>query len=291
MADRDPQPRPRRAPFRSLVIWKPLVAVVVGTVLGASVGLAQDTGPQGGTGAGGDEEQGGSKGPVDVTSPGGKITLPRGSTTVTQADAFLLIELGLLEEVILGEIRDNLARLRRQRQDWDREWEDSRRREMEARQPDPSAPDPCLKYTETDPQSDPRFKAASALDGLADRLDEVGDRNGCRAYRAAAEQLRRTEDPPPPPPITSLWIHGRPPGGGPNPGAELVFDVARVATFQEAGVALLSNTWTAPPEWSGAVYAEPDQPRKAAPAPSLDPADWPIGAAPLLSVPLEAPPR
>jgi hypothetical protein len=155
----------------------------------------------------------------------------------------------------------------------------------------------CLTHTtQSEIEVNEFLRVRSAIRNQADALLHSNDPNLMRVSRnlsALAEQIQPPEagatSPPPPPDPLSFWIHARPPGGAPNPGPGLVFHVASVPAFGALGVDSLSNTFSSSSGWPGSVYAERDQPRTVAPAPSLDPDDWPATGAPALSLTLEEP--
>lgn len=177
----------------------------------------------------------------------------------------------------------------------------AKRSEPTGSEPKPTSksesPESCLTHTtQSEIEVDEFLKIRAAIRKQADALLHSNDPTLMKAGRELsimAEQVQPPEagtpPPPPPPDPLSFWIHGRPPGGAGNPGPGLVLDVASVATFRDAGVTLLSNTWSSPRAWPGSVYAERDQPRTVAPAPSLDPAHWPATEAPVVSLSLEEP--
>jgi hypothetical protein len=188
---------------------------------------------------------------------------------------------------------------------------EERRKAREARRPkqessgsepqptgsEPEPADTCLPYAaQREIDVDVFLRTRSAIRKQADALQNSNDpilRKVGGDLERLAEQVRppeagATPSTAPPAPI-SLWIHGWPPGAARNAGPGLVFDVASVSSFRDAGVLHLSNTWSGPPALPGSVYAERDQPRTVAPAPSLDPARWPSTSAPVLSLSLEEP--
>jgi hypothetical protein len=275
---------------RGLGVWGPLAALVLGTALGVSAVRAQDTGAKQGGGAPGDAKpaDGQTSGKETVTTPGEKK-----SGIVANAKSafdFLFIEFGFMDPIIAENEAEEDAERAEQWQRYNRT-----RQEMGTQGATPEGATPqgaggeSIRRFQPDPKADPQFATQSALEGMADRLEELGLKDLSRALRDLAHKIRLAPPQTAGPAPISLWIQGRPPGSGPNPGAELAFNVSHVGTFQAAGVALLSNTLSDPTRWPGAVYAEPDQPRKIAPAPALDPAGWPATGAVPLSLALETP--
>ncbi|HSE96372.1 MAG TPA: hypothetical protein VLD61_10790 [Methylomirabilota bacterium] len=263
--------------------------------LGVSAVRAQNTGAQQGSGTPGDAQKGDTRGPVRVREKEAKESergrpLFNEGFPVDDIGRFFFMEFGFVEEIF----RQNEAEADAEDEKEAREASQRLERTPPVQQAQAGGEsvqsgggESILRF-KPDPKADPQFATQSALEGMADRLEEFGLKDASRALRDLARKIREAPQTAAPGPI-SLWIQGRPPGSGPNPGAELAFHVSQVPTFQAAGVALLSNTWSDPAAWPGAVYAELDQPRKVAPAPGLDPDGWPATGAAPLSLTLETP--
>jgi hypothetical protein len=206
----------------------------------------------------------------------------------------LLLHFGQID-VILNDTpsdREESREDERRQLEYEKEW--ARLRLMTPQQ-EPG--ESCLTHTQqSEIEVDQLLKVRSAIRNQADALLHSNDPNLMKVGRdlsRLAEQVQPPEagapPPQPPPDPLSFWIHGRPAGGAGNPGPGLVFHVGSIPAFQDAGVTLLSNTWSSPRAWPGSVYAERDQPRTVAPAPGLDPAGWPAADSPVLSLSLEEP--